>query len=71
MQKKNDTSNNRGIWNHLKIIRTVPERHTGKTLNQRSIINSHTGHCAHYYKSTNVKVQNAHHEKRHYVCHTL
>jgi len=27
---KSDTSNNRGNWNHLKIIQTVPQQHTGK-----------------------------------------
>jgi len=27
---KSDTSNNRGNWNHLKIIQTVPQQHTEK-----------------------------------------
>ena len=27
---KSDTSNNRGNWNHLKIIQTVPQQHNSK-----------------------------------------
>ena len=27
---KNDTGNNRGEWNHLKIIQRAPEQHTWK-----------------------------------------
>jgi hypothetical protein len=27
---KSDTSNNRGNWNHFKIIQKVPEQRTGK-----------------------------------------
>jgi hypothetical protein len=28
-----DTGNNRGNWNHFKIIQTIPEQHTGKARN--------------------------------------
>ena len=29
MKTKNDTSNNRGNWNHLKITQTIPEQYIG------------------------------------------
>lgn len=29
-----DTSNNRGIWNHLKITQTIPEQHNRKAQHQ-------------------------------------
>jgi hypothetical protein len=32
--KTSDTSNNRGNWNHLKIIQKIPEQRTGKASNQ-------------------------------------
>ena len=31
---KSDTSNNRGNWNHFKIIQKVPEQHRGKAQNK-------------------------------------
>jgi hypothetical protein len=39
-ESKSDTSNNRSKWNHPKVIRTIPEQHTG-----RNYKNSHIGHC--------------------------
>jgi hypothetical protein len=32
-ERKRDTGNNRGDWNHLKITQKVPEQHTGKARN--------------------------------------
>jgi hypothetical protein len=47
----------KGNWKHLKIIQNIPEPHTGKARNKGTTENSHTGHCTHTLKSTNVKVQ--------------
>jgi hypothetical protein len=33
VKNKSDTSNNRGSWNHLKIIQKIPEQHTEKAQN--------------------------------------
>jgi len=33
VKNKNDTGNNRGGWNHLKIIQKIPEQRTGKAQN--------------------------------------
>ena len=54
---QSDISNNRGNWNHLKIIhtRTIPEQHIGKARNEGTTENSHTGHCTHTAESANVK----------------
>ena len=40
-KNKSDTSNNRGNWNHLKIIQKIPEQHTTKAQNQGTAENSH------------------------------
>ena len=61
--KESDISNNRGNWNHLKIIQKIPEQYTGKALNQATTENSHMRHCTHTLESSNVKVQNIEHEK--------
>jgi len=61
--KTRDTSNNRGNWNYLKIIQTIPEQNTGKALHQGTTVNSHTGHCTHTARSTDEKVQNIQHGK--------
>ena len=29
-ESKSDTGNSRGDWDHLKMIQTVPEQHSGK-----------------------------------------
>ena len=57
------TCNNRGDWNHITIIQTVPEQHTVKARNQGTIENSHIGHCTNTTGSTNIKVQSIQHEK--------
>jgi len=33
-ENKSDTGNNRGNWNHLSVIQTLPEQHIGKARNQ-------------------------------------
>jgi hypothetical protein len=43
-KNKCDTSNNRGNWNHLKIIQKIAGQHNGKARNQGTTENSHTGH---------------------------
>ena len=69
MERKNesDTSNNRGNWNRLKIIRKIPEPHTCKARNQDTTENSHTGHCTRTAGSSNVKVQNIQRRKYQYM----
>jgi hypothetical protein len=62
-RKKSGINNNRGNWNHLKIIQKIPEQYTSKALNQGTTVNSHMGHCTHTLESSNVKVQNTEHEK--------
>jgi hypothetical protein len=56
-KNKCDTSNNRGNWNHLKIIQKIPEQHTVKARSQGATENSYIGHCTRTLESTNVKVQ--------------
>jgi hypothetical protein len=63
-KNKNDTSHNRGEWNHLSIIQTVPEEHTGKAGNQGTTANSHIGQCTHTSESTVVMAQNIEHGKQ-------
>jgi hypothetical protein len=63
VRSKNDTSNNRGNWGHLKIIKILPEQHSGKALDQRTTENSHTGHCTHTSESADVNVRNIQHGK--------
>jgi hypothetical protein len=57
IERKNkcNTSNNRGNWNHLKIIQKIPEQRTGNPRSQGATENSHIGHCTHTAESTNVK----------------
>ena len=43
-KNKCDTSNNRGNWNHLKIIQKIPEQHSRKARNQGTTENSRNGH---------------------------
>jgi hypothetical protein len=33
-KNKTDTTNNRGSWNHFRIIQKIPEQHAGKARNQ-------------------------------------
>ena len=56
-KNKCDTSNNRGNWNHLKIIEKIPEQHAGKARNQGTTENGHFGQRTHTVGSTNLKVQ--------------
>jgi hypothetical protein len=70
-KNKTDTSNNGGNWNRVKIIRKIPEQHTGKARNQGTTENSHTGHCAHTAGSADVKVQDIQHGKAHYTYYKL
>jgi hypothetical protein len=56
-ENKCDTSNNRGKWNHLKIIHKIPEQRTGNPRSQGATESSHIGHCTHSAESTDVKVQ--------------
>ena len=41
-KSRSDTSNNRGNWNHLKIIQKIPEQHTGRSPHQGTTENFHT-----------------------------
>jgi len=43
-ENKSDTGNNRDNWNHLSIIQTLPEQHTGKERNQGTTKQSYIGH---------------------------
>ena len=54
-ESKRDTSNDRGNWNHLKIIQTKPQQYTGKAQNQGTTNVSHLKHRTHNSKSTKVK----------------
>jgi len=61
--KKIYTRNNKGDWNHLKIIQKITEQHIRKARNKVTTENSHTGHCTRTSKSANVKVQHIQHGK--------
>ena len=61
--QKSDTSNNRGKWNHLKIIRKYLNN-TSIKRDQRPTESSHTGHFIHTTSRNDVKVQNVYQ-----VCH--
>jgi len=62
-KNKGGTSNNRGSWNHLKIIQKIPEQLTGEAGNQGATDNKHTGHCADTPGITNAKIQNVYQGK--------
>ena len=49
--------NNRGNWNHLKIIQKIPQQHNRKARNQGTTEDSHIVHCTHTEESIDVKVQ--------------
>ena len=57
-KSKSGTDNNRGNWNHLKIVQKIPEQHTEKARNKGTIENSYIGHYTHTSESANVKVLN-------------
>ena len=48
--KEGDINNNRGNWNHLKIIQKIPGQYIGKALNQGTTENSHTGAMHTYFE---------------------
>jgi hypothetical protein len=56
-KNKCDTNNNRGNWNHLKIIQKIPEQRTGKARNEVTTESSYIGHCTHTAESAIVKVR--------------
>jgi len=56
-KNKGDTSNDRGDWDHFKVIQKIREQHTRKTRSQGTTENIHIGHYTHTTESTNVKVQ--------------
>jgi hypothetical protein len=60
---KSYATNNRGNWNHFKIIQKIPEELSGKVRNQGTTENSHISHCTHTAAGTNVKVRNIQHGK--------
>jgi ribosomal protein L14E/L6E/L27E len=64
---RSDTSRDRGNWNHVKIIQTIPEQHTGKARHQGTTENSHTELCTQTAESADVEVQNIQHGKQHYM----
>ena len=65
-RNKIDTSSNIGNWYHLKIIQKIPEQHTKKARHQETTENSHTEHCSHILKSTNVKFSSLYHASWYY-----
>jgi hypothetical protein len=56
-KNKNDTSKNRGDWNHFKIIQEIFEEQTWKVRYEGTTANSHIMHCACTSESSNVKVK--------------
>ena len=69
-ESKSDTGNNRGDWNHLKMIQTVPEQHTTKARNRRITETSHIVHCTQTADSADVKVRNIFHGRNNITCST-
>ena len=57
LTNKSDITDKRGNWNHLKIIKKIPEQDTGRTLSEGTTESSHIGHCTYTAGSANVKVQ--------------
>jgi ABC-type polysaccharide/polyol phosphate transport system ATPase subunit len=58
VKNKSVANNNRGKWNHLKIIQTITEPHTGKVRNKGTTENSRIAYCTLTSVSANVKVLN-------------
>jgi hypothetical protein len=46
-KNKGDASNNRGNWNHFKILQKILEQRTGKARYQGTAENSYIGHSTH------------------------
>jgi hypothetical protein len=55
-ERKSGTSNNKGNWNHNKILQKILEQRTGKARYQGTAENSYIGHSTHTAESANVKV---------------
>jgi len=68
---KSDISNNRGNWNHFKIIQTVPQQHTEKArikeLQKTATVDTAHIHT-HTSQSANVKVQNIFNTRNNIKC---
>jgi hypothetical protein len=56
-ESKSDAGNNRGNWNHLKIIQTIHEQQNRKARDLGTTENSHIGHWTLTAGSADVKVQ--------------
>jgi hypothetical protein len=69
-ESRSDTGDDRGDWNRLKIIQTVPEQHTGEGRNQGITETSHIRHCTQTVGSADVKVQNILHGLNNITCST-
>jgi hypothetical protein len=54
-KNKGDASNNRGNWNHFKVLQKIFEPHTGKARYQGTTENSYIGHSTHTAESANVE----------------
>jgi hypothetical protein len=54
-KNKSDTSNNRGNWNHFKILKKILDQHTRKARYQGTTENSYIGHSTHAAESANVE----------------
>jgi hypothetical protein len=52
-------NNNRGNWNHFKILHKILEQRTGKARYQGITENSYIGHSTHTAESANVEAQNS------------
>jgi hypothetical protein len=54
-KNKDDANNNRGDWNHFKILPKILEQHTRKAQSKGTTENSFTGHSTHTLENTNVE----------------
>jgi hypothetical protein len=57
VQNKGDASNNRGNWNHFKILQKILKQRIGKARYQGTTENSRAGHSTHTAGSANVEAQ--------------
>ena len=55
---KTDTSNNIGSWNHLKIIKKIPEQHKARNQGTTKKIKRAILGTSHTAESTDVEVHN-------------
>jgi len=54
---RSDTSHDRGSWNLVRIIQTIPEQHTGKARHHGATENSHSERCTQTAETGDVEVQ--------------